>query len=159
MRTIGVLTALVMLSGCLEAEELHWSEDVGGPRCMNGVQDEDETSTDCGGTECQPCIAGDGCLVNTDCETDYCHPEGVCLSQTCRDGVQNDGESQVDCGGACMPCGPNSCYNGEHDPETETGVDCGDTCPVRCRNGDGCVNNSDCESGWCYDHNICDEPA
>jgi hypothetical protein len=31
---------------------------------------------------------------------------------------------------------------------TETGVDCGGTCP-RCANGQGCAGRNDCQGAWC----------
>lgn len=45
--------------------------------CSDGVEDADETGTDCGGPTCGKCAAGATCKANTDCTT------GDCLSGTC----------------------------------------------------------------------------
>eukprot|EP00961_Rhodomonas_salina_P206235 2783975-Rhodomonas_salina.1 len=57
--------------------------------CSDGLQNQDETGVDCGGTVCGP---------------------GSC--ETCSDGEQNQGETGVACGGPCeasrlrgWPCG------------------------------------------------------
>lgn len=44
--------------------------------CFNGMQDEDETDIDCGGSLCDPC-------------------------PTCTDGIRNGNEEGIDCGGDC----------------------------------------------------------
>ena len=52
----------------------------GPPSCNDGIQNQDETGVDCGGTICSPC-------------------------PTCSDGIQNGEELGVDCGGPdCAPC-------------------------------------------------------
>lgn len=74
------------------------------PSCNDGIQNQDETGIDCGGTICGPC------------------PD-------CNDGIQNGDETGVDCGGTwCVPC---SCFNGVQDPG-EDGVDCGNICGTPC---------------------------
>jgi hypothetical protein len=46
---------------------------------------------------------------------------------TCSDGIQNGTETGIDCGGTCPACAP-GCSDGIQNG-TETGVDCGGTCP------------------------------
>jgi len=46
--------------------------------CFDGIQNQNETGIDCGGS-CQPC-------------------------PSCTDGVLNQGEQGIECGGPCMPC-------------------------------------------------------
>jgi hypothetical protein len=149
--------------------------DVGGSvplptSCRDGVRNELETDTDCGGpvcAACPPCRNGmlDGEETGVDCGGD-CAP---CPS--CDDELQNGSESDVDCGGTCakrcetdqrcregadcaslvcnMNCQPSSCNdllrNGK-----ETGRDCGGGCPG-CPNGSACNVASDCESMRCQD--------
>jgi hypothetical protein len=99
------------------------------PPCYNGVQDGDETSVDCGGSDCPPCQAtcDDGIQNQGEQGIDCGGPCPLCA--TCFDGVQNGQETGIDCGGPeCPPCPP-SCndliLNG-----TEDGVDCGGNCLV-----------------------------
>merc|ERR1739847_170988 len=46
--------------------------------CEDGIQNQDETNTDCGGV-CPAC-------------------------ETCEDGIQNQDETDTDCGGVCTAC-------------------------------------------------------
>ncbi|KAA3630285.1 MAG: hypothetical protein DWQ02_18175, partial [Bacteroidetes bacterium] len=56
----------------------------GPPTCDDGIQNQDETGVDCGGSTCPAC-------------------------PTCDDGIQNGDETGVDCGGSdCAPC---PCYD------------------------------------------------
>jgi hypothetical protein len=49
-----------------------------------------------------------------------------------------------------------TCNNNEKDSD-ETDIDCGNACP-RCKNGDSCESNSDCESSYCNSDDVCEEP-
>ena len=74
------------------------------PTCDDGAADGQETGNDCGGPDCGPCPAGEGCFFFFDCIDLNCGG-GVCQAPTCGDGIQNGDESGVDCGGsACPPC-------------------------------------------------------
>jgi len=82
--------------------------DTAKPHCIDLVQNADETDIDCGGTSCQVCSIGKGCLSNGDCLTDVCN-QGRCVDPnqypSCSDGQPNGLETDVDCGGSCGPCG------------------------------------------------------
>lgn len=52
---------------------------------------------------------------------------------------------------------PGSCTNGYFDYGTETGTDCGKSCPS-CKEGDSCLLNNDCDTGYCYDK-VCTTPS
>lgn len=71
--------------------------------CTDGIKNQDETDIDCGGTICSDCANGKACLLNSDCQSNWCH-NNICTQMTCSDGVQNQGETGVDCGGPCPPC-------------------------------------------------------
>ena len=45
--------------------------------CSNGVQDEDETFSDCGGSSCDPCADGALCDAPSDCTSKVCE-RGLC---------------------------------------------------------------------------------
>lgn len=80
--------------------------DCGGPcpvcqTCYDGILNNLEEETDCGGPNCDPCMS-------------------------CFDGIKNYGEDDIDCGGYCDPCP--SCFDGIQNQD-ETGVDCGGSCP------------------------------
>jgi hypothetical protein len=47
------------------------------PTCGDGVQNQDETDVDCGGSTCPDCTIGQSCVVGTDCTT------GLCVSAAC----------------------------------------------------------------------------
>ena len=92
------------------------------PTCNDGIQNQDETDIDCGGSICPTCGPGDGCLVGTDCDSSVCTGL-VCQAASCTDGVQNG---------------------------TETDIDCGGSCPANCSLGEGCNAGADCISGNCF---------
>jgi hypothetical protein len=56
--------------------------------CSNMVRDEGETDVDCGGPCPTKCADGDGCELASDCASDNCGPNGLCLPPP-------------PCGGAC----------------------------------------------------------
>lgn len=81
--------------------------DCGGPckpceTCFDGLKNNDEEETDCGGPNCDACM-------------------------NCFDGIQNYGETGVDCGGLCDTCP--SCFDDVQNQD-ESGVDCGGPCPA-----------------------------
>jgi hypothetical protein len=66
----------------------------------DGVKNEGETDTDCGGPGAgvPRCGTGMACLVAGDCVDGVC-AGGKCAAPTATDGVKNGDESDVDCGG------------------------------------------------------------
>ncbi len=88
------------------------------PSCMDGIKNESETDTDCGGPLCPPCAASRIRLSPGDCLSGVCEPPSPdagsvpdqCQAPTCTDGVQNGNETSVDCGDnggdAGPPCPP-----------------------------------------------------
>jgi hypothetical protein len=99
--------------------------DAAGLSCVDGVQDGDETDTDCGGSCPTKCGTGRGCNNMNDCQSHVC-ASGVCALPSCFDGVQNGLETDTDCGGA----------------------DC-DALNAQCQSGQHCVGNVDCVNGTC----------
>jgi Cys-rich repeat protein len=100
------------------------------PSCMDGVKNGGETGIDCGNTAvtgCPPCIVGQGCVAESDCQSMHC-VAGICAAASCTDGIQDGGESDVDCGHVCLKL-----------------------CPT----GKKCVVNGDCASGVCLATNLC----
>jgi len=59
-------------------EEFRVYKDAANPTCSDGIKNQGETDTDCGGP-CRKCIS-------------------------CTDGIKNQGETDTDCGGPCKPC-------------------------------------------------------
>lgn len=124
--------------------------------CSNGVQDEDETDTDCGGS-CDACEAGSACEVDDDCSSLNC-AGSICQESTCTDTIKNQGESDLDCGGNyCDGCavGYTCVYNNDCaslycegktctaptctdkvENGNETGIDCGGSCTALCEEVD-----------------------
>ncbi len=106
--------------------------------CSDGIQNQDETDADCGGTICPTCDLGDGCLGPDDCATGNCDVglTDVCIdpaTESCGDGVQNQDETDIDCGGVCGGCDL----------------------------GEDCLDSTDCASGNCAidDGDVCVSPA
>jgi hypothetical protein len=143
--------------------------------CSNGIQDEDETDVDCGGTECFACDINSSCESNNDCSSGWCY-NNVCKVPSCSDSIQNGDETDVDCGGSCQACALNqscsvnfdcesgfcndqgvcaesSCSDGVSNGD-ESGIDCGGSCPP-CPNGEDCFFDEDCDSGYCDDSGVC----
>ncbi len=79
--------------------------------CSDGDYNGDEWDVDCGGScpACGngPCVGGAGsiCEAGFVCVDDWCEPDVP--APTCTDGVQNGSETGVDCGGSCPSCGAN----------------------------------------------------
>ncbi len=92
-----------------------------GPTCSDGIQNQGESDTDCGGPNCPACGPGDSCTLATDCTSLVC-AGNVCQAPSCSDGVENGSETDVDCGGSC---------------------------PGDCAFNQGCILNSDCQTGTC----------
>ena len=49
------------------------------PTCFDGIQNQDETFPDCGGSMCKPCDPNLPCIMDRDCVTGYCDP----ITQLC----------------------------------------------------------------------------
>jgi hypothetical protein len=137
--------------------------------CTNGVKDNSETDTDCGGPNCGPCPDLEMCQANADCIDKLCSGN-ICSKPTCTDGSQNGAETDIDCGGgvcgACKAtqgckantdcvgqqcgggkCTPN-CMDGTQD-NTETDIDCGGGGCTTCALGKKCLADADCGSNAC----------
>jgi hypothetical protein len=78
--------------------------------CSNGIFDQDETDTDCGGS-CRKCPDNLGCFYNSDCVSNNCQGSvpasgiyGMCKG-SCSDNALDQDETDVDCGGTiCLKC-------------------------------------------------------
>jgi hypothetical protein len=81
------------------------------PSCLDGIQNQDETDVDCGGTTCPGCTTGKACVVDKDCTAgDGCQTgTQLCVPQ-CKDFHQDGTETDVDCGGGTCP----KCASGKH---------------------------------------------
>jgi hypothetical protein len=80
--------------------------EVDEPSCVDGIKNQGETKTDCGGP-CQPCID----------------------KPTCTDGFRNQDETGIDCGGSCKVCPEEPNCIDKIKNQGETGTDCGGPCP------------------------------
>lgn len=143
------------------------------PTCTDGVLNQEETGTDCGGP-CLPCDLDVPCATNADCDGDYCKDNGtmkVCADH-CTSGVKEADETSADCGGSCSPCADNKsckvaadcisklCVNGSCQKATctdqvlnqdESDIDCGGACvPAKaCAVNLHCNSEADCASWIC----------
>ena len=71
--------------------------------CNDNIKNQNETGIDCGGY-CKACTNGILCLIESDCESNYCNPDGKCSVALCNDGWKNGNETGIDCGGNCKAC-------------------------------------------------------
>ena len=139
-----------------------------GARCDDGLQNGDESDTDCGGS-CTPCFLDDDCRADADCQSEICGASGRCLNADCGNSIADGSESDVDCGGGCDlctvgaacardtdcdsgTCGGSvcldaSCRDGLRGGD-ESDVDCGGSC-VPCAAGGRCDEDADCTSEVC----------
>lgn len=70
--------------------------------CNDGLLNQNEIRTDCGGV-CPPCATCSDGLLNQDETAVDCG--GICdKCPTCSDGIQNQNETDIDCGGLCNKC-------------------------------------------------------
>ena len=150
--------------------------------CDDGIKNNEETDTDCGGPNynCRRCEDGLSCRRHGDCSSEFCDPTSlVCRHPSCNNGKQDEQETDVDCGGElCSPCvngascASNSdcasklcakesqtcilwnCGNGIQDGK-ETDVDCGGTDCLPCAIGHFCRSAQDCASGFCDPTSTC----
>ena len=67
------------------------AEAEGGPGCMNGMLDGDESDVDCGGS-CPPCEDGKICHTSPDCQSMMCLPDETCGSgDSCTELIEDNG--------------------------------------------------------------------
>jgi cysteine-rich repeat protein len=101
--------------------------------CGNGVVERAETCDD-GNTK-----AGDGCSDRCALELGYCcMPGDRCIAA----GLQQTNNP-------CLVCDPT--LEATKWTNTATDTTCGGMCALRCGEGDGCIKDSDCNSGRCFD--------
>ena len=60
-------------------EEPEEPEDEG--TCLDGIQNQDETDVDCGGSSCNACAEGKKCQYNSDCREAVCTDDLICLAE------------------------------------------------------------------------------
>ena len=106
------------------------------PSHTDGIKNDGETGTDCGGTAPVKCATGQGCVATSDCNLVLCDVGGtkLCLAPSHADGIKNLGETGIDCGGAALP--------------------------LKCPPGQGCVTKADCNNVACNAGTlVCDPPS
>jgi hypothetical protein len=152
----------------------------------DGIKNDGETGTDCGGSALTKCPTGQGCVATTDCDAAKCDvgATNLCLAPSHTDGVKNLGETGTDCGGAastkcptgqgcvatsdcdlakCDVGATNLCLAPAHDDGIknlgETGIDCGGAAAPakKCPTGQGCAGDGDCNNVLCKVL-VCDSP-
>ena len=143
----------------------------GGPsssdECSDSKKNGTETGKDCGGPDCDPCEDGTGCVIDSDCESEYCGSGFTCSTPGCDDDAKNGEETDVDCGGGdCPGCANNRACSDDDDCMSESCEDdkcackpleeCGDT---ECgQKPDGCGGMVDC-SHTCGGDEMCEANA
>jgi hypothetical protein len=79
--------------------------------CSDGVQDGNETGTDCGGAQCdaqgKTCPAGQGCETATDCQSGFCQGNTTCELRP--NGQSCTGDAQCANGNCIGPSGNQIC--------------------------------------------------
>ncbi|MFC1696741.1 hypothetical protein ACFL1H_00255 [Nanoarchaeota archaeon] len=107
--------------------------------CRDGVENRDESDTDCGGDDCARCLIGDKCEFDIDCASEVCSTvTNTCVSPSCFDNIMNNDETDVDCGGACAS---------------------NETINQSCGIGLGCSAKYDCDDELYCANNLCSYPT
>lgn len=117
------------------------------PTCSDGVKNQGETDTDCGGAACgATCAPTKVCAADTDCSgLGASCSGGVC--RNCADGVTNGAETGLDCGGQCgATCGGGLACNSSADCAT-SGCTSG-LCNLGLT-GELCALGNQCANGVC----------
>ena len=76
--------------------------DAAVPTCSDGIKNSDETGVDCGG-HCGKCAAGNGCLVDRDCQF-ACRPDktcGACIVAADCPGIESECQHRTCANGVC----------------------------------------------------------
>jgi len=130
-RLVSALLALVS-AGALAAACSGGDTATTPPVADGGPATDSATPTDSGPTNDAAAPSGCGVGKPAKCEVgEACATEGDCTSRNCSSGV----------------CKSPSCTNGKNDG-TETGIDCGGSCPDKC-DGAACAANGECKSRIC----------
>ncbi|KAF8058369.1 hypothetical protein HT031_005687 [Scenedesmus sp. PABB004] len=134
------------------------------PTCSDGIKNQDETGTDCGGVSCRPCPLQQPCALDGDCSS------GNCVNSVCSTVAPSC--SNTTCGGTCPACPAGSkctaatdcastncvsgvcatkeptCTDGVKNGD-ETAVDCGGSSCALCGDNKSCKADGDCASFFC----------
>lgn len=135
--------------------------------CSDVIKNQNETDIDCGGV-CSSCSNGEGCLINSDCVSDYCS-SNICSTSvpvvSCTDGIKNQDETDVDCGGSCLNCDINNTCSTNNDCLSDycTNNLCANiTLPLNSTCGDNVCDESEdccldcgCDGGFGCQNNTC----
>ena len=117
--------------------------------CANGLKDASEVDVDCGGPESTPgcpvrCAEGQQCVdVVNSCD---CDPSTLC--KVAKDGTKQctfDMTKPLPPKGLCSQI---ICANLTKDP-SESDIDCGGLCALKCAEGKSCGKNEDCAGNSC----------
>jgi hypothetical protein len=180
-------------SGCLTNADCNLLKcDTAQKKCLpashtDGIKNDGETGTDCGGAAPTKCATGEGCVATSDCNAVACDvgATNLCLPPTHTDGIKNLGETGTDCGGAaplkcatgqgcvatsdcnlvlCDVGATNLCLAATHADGIknlgETGIDCGGAAlPLKCPVGEGCAVTADCNNVKCNAGTLKCDPA
>jgi hypothetical protein len=124
------------------------------------------------------CSADSDCDDGNPCTVDSCNTNCIftaddsqtpsddgnpCTTERCEGGkVAQEFLADASCDGGTGFCDPSSgkcasCADPDGDPTTDD-FRCGGACPL-CLNGTGCMDSSECGSGFCVDGVCCDEPC
>ena len=145
--------------------------------CSDGILNQGESATDCGGPCPAGCAEGNACRSEGDCKSGLSCAAATqrCAPPSCQDGEKNGTEAGLDCGGTCPGCSAgNSCGSGADcvsaicrdaacasascddlvRNQDETDTDCGGVCGS-CSAGRACTLDTDCQSGACQDGRCC----
>jgi hypothetical protein len=111
--------------------------------CTDGKINGTETDLDCGGTKCDGCALGKGCLVGGDCKSGFCKGAGGSGS-----GGAGGGGPQTK--GACSACIDDA------DCVAVANTFCSQgTCTPKKKPGAACSDKLQCASGFCVDGVCC----
>ena len=101
--------------------------------CSDGIQNQDETGIDCGGSTCSACS----------------------VSPACSDGIQNQDETGIDCGGSTCSACADTCAQYQFCSDYDTEELCAqNSCALEPQNTD-CAGSTICGCSWNSATNSC----
>ncbi len=144
-RVVGAgALALGLAGGCGSVVQV-----IGGPGPGGGAPSavsSNDAASGSGGAPAAECQNDKQCGASNTCHTAVCGA-GKCSAKDAPLGTLCMGEGGLVCDGKGA-CVTEHCSDGVRDYQ-ETDVDCGQSCPNACVNGQKCANPWDCTSGYC----------
>ena len=126
--------------------------------CDNSFKDPGETDVDCGGPECQGCLAGLNCSDDADCESNICDEDSsICIGAptTSPTFAPSVSPTLAPTLSPTTPAPTVSTCTDERMNGVESDIDCGGNVCPGCGLGGACGTDGDCLTNTCDGNSMC----